>query len=126
MWNDAHCSLVRDLEKKGTISRYSTRHLKLWTDHIMEGKSAGIGDEPQWEDYIDMIGVPPKKGREKSCVKSPDTSSSGDQLLKAMLIQSQKSTEVFQNSLLAILASQQSRVSMPKWLLQKKFSYDVS
>ena len=101
-WNDVHCDLVRDLEKKGTIVRYSIRHLKLWTDLIVDGKSAGVGDEPNWEEFIDIIGVPPKKRRDKS-VGSPETST--DDFLKAMMIQNQKNTEVFQTSLLAILAS---------------------
>ena len=111
LWNDLHCDLVRDLEKKGTISRYSVHHLKLWTDQIIDGRSAGIGDEPKWEEFIELIGVPPKQGREKNPTRSPSTpDTSSDQLLKAMLIQSQRSTEVFQNSLLAILANQ-GRVS---------------
>ncbi|KAK3732752.1 hypothetical protein QZH41_001311 [Actinostola sp. cb2023] len=65
LWNDLHCDLVRELEKKGTLSRYSVRHLKLWTDYILEGKSAGVGDEPKWEDHIDLVGVPPLKRKEK-------------------------------------------------------------
>lgn len=66
-WNDVHCDLIRDLEKKGkgTMPRYSVRHLKVWTDHIIEGKSVGVGDEPRWENLIDLVGVPPKQGREK-------------------------------------------------------------
>lgn len=47
LWNDIHYDLVRELEKKGTTSRYNLRHLKLWTDHIMEKNSAGVGDEPK-------------------------------------------------------------------------------
>ena len=47
LWNDIHCALVRDLEKKGILNRYGVKHLKLWTDQIIEGKSAGIGEEPK-------------------------------------------------------------------------------
>ena len=50
-WNEAHCMLVRDLEKKGIVGRYGVKHLKLWTDLTVQGKSAGIGEEPNWDDY---------------------------------------------------------------------------
>jgi len=108
LWNDLHCDLVRELEKKGTLSRYSVRHLKLWTDYILEGKSAGVGDEQKWEDHIDLVGVPPLKRKEKENSVSPNTSSSADQLLRTMIIQNQHNTQLFQTSLLAILANQQS------------------
>lgn len=113
VWNNVHCDLIRELEKKGTISRYSTRHLKVWTDQIVEKKSVGAADEPKWENLIDLVGIPPRQGREKNKEKSPDTSSntSGDDLLKTMLFQSQKNAEIFQTSLLAILANQQGKVS---------------
>ena len=29
LWNDIHCDLEMEQEKKGTISRYNVRHLKL-------------------------------------------------------------------------------------------------
>lgn len=112
LWNDCHCDLVRDLQKKGTIHRYSVRHLKLWTDHMVEGRSAGSGDEPSWEDFIDIVGVPPKQRGEKKATPSQESSGTSDQLLKTMMIQTQKSTEIFQTSLLAILANQ--RVSKEK------------
>lgn len=92
IWNDVHCDLVRELEKKGIITRYNVRHLKLWTDLIVKGKSAGVGNEPNWEEFIDIIGVPPKKRRE------------------TFILQNQTNTEVFQTSLLAILANQQVHV----------------
>lgn len=66
VWNDTHCTLVRELEKKGKLNRYSHRHLKVWTDEIIAGKSNGIYEEPRWENFIDIVGVPPKEGRE-SC-----------------------------------------------------------
>lgn len=118
MWNDTHCSLVRELEKKGKLNRYSHRHLKVWTDEIIAGKSNGIYEEPGWENFIDIVGVPPKEGRVSSTKTSKDSkggdksSSTTDDLIKAMLIQNQqrmeletKGTEVFQTSLLAILAN---------------------
>lgn len=92
IWNDVHCDLVRELEKKGIITRYNVRHLKLWIDLIVKGKSAGVGNEPNWEEFIDIIGVPPKKRRE------------------TFILQNQTNTEVFQTSLLAILANQQVHV----------------
>lgn len=66
LWNDVHCALVRDLEKKGILNRYGVKHLKLWTDQIIEGKSAGVGEEPKWENYIDQVGVPPKPPARRS------------------------------------------------------------
>ena len=65
IWNNTHIRLVRDLEKKGTFSRYGERHLKLWTDLIVSGTSKGVGDEPLWEEFINEIGVPPKGRDEK-------------------------------------------------------------
>ena len=58
IWNNVHCSLVRDLEKKGILNRCGVKHLKLWTDEIINGKSTGIGDEPIWQNFIDQVGVP--------------------------------------------------------------------
>ena len=118
VWNDTHCSLVRGLEQKGKLYRYSHRHLTVWTDEIIAGKSNGIYEEPRWEDFIDIVGVPPKEGRVSSTKTSKDfkgdneSSSTTDDLIKAMLIQNQqrmeletKRTDVFQTSLLAILAN---------------------
>ena len=73
LWNDVHVSLVQDLEKKGMMWRYNINHLKHWTDMIIDGRSTGIGDEPEWEKYIDMVKVAPKNRR--SSRKSSQTSS---------------------------------------------------
>ncbi|KAK3699693.1 hypothetical protein QZH41_014667, partial [Actinostola sp. cb2023] len=112
LWNDIHCSLVRDLEKKGAVGRYGVKHLKLWTDLIVEGKSTGIGDEPSWEKHLEQIGVPPKSPRDSVRKASPNSVSSTDDLLKAMIVQNQqrleletKRAETFQNSLMAIMAT---------------------
>ena len=112
-WNEVHCMLVRDLEKKGIVGRYGVKHLKLWTDLIVQGKSAGIGEEPKWDDYIDQVGVPPKPpARQTSqAEKSNSSTTTTDDLLKAMIVQNQqrlelesKRAETFQNSILALMA----------------------
>lgn len=115
LWNDVHCALVRDLEKKGILNRYGVKHLKLWTDQIIEGKSAGVGEEPKWENYIDQVGVPPKPPARRSPqgeMASKQKAATTDDLLKAMIIQNQqrmdlesKRAETFQNSLLALIAN---------------------
>ena len=114
LWNDAHCALVRDLERKGTVGRYGVKHLKLWTDLILEGKSAGVGEEPKWENYIDQVGVPPKPARlpAQPEMSSGQNTATTDDLLKALIIQNQqrlelesKRAENFQNSLLALMAN---------------------
>ena len=112
-WNEHHIQLVKELEKKGTLSRYSVKHLKVWTDCILEGKSAGVGDEPNWGCYIDLVGVPPKKPHEKGklpVAERSDSSPSTGDLLKALMIQNQQTTEFFQTSLLAILTNQHAPV----------------
>lgn len=63
LWNQCHAQLIRDLEKKGTLWRYSHKHLKLWTDEIVEGRSYGIGEEPDWTAHIDKVVTPPKTSR---------------------------------------------------------------
>ena len=115
LWNEVHCALVRDLEKKGIVNRYGVKHLKLWTDQIIEGKSAGVGEEPKWENYIDQVGIPPKPPARQSPqgeMASKQTTATTDDLLKAMIIQNQqrmdlesKRAETFQNSLLALIAN---------------------
>ena len=59
IWNNTHVRLLRDLEKD-TFPRYGVKHLKLWTDLIVSGRSKGVGDKPSWEEFIREIGVPPK------------------------------------------------------------------
>ena len=116
LWNDVHCALVRDLEKKkGILNRYGVKHLKLWSDQIIEGKSAGVGEEPKWENYIDQVGISPKPPPRQSAqgeMASRQKSATTDDLLKAMIIQNQqrmdlesKRAETLQNSLLALIAN---------------------
>lgn len=130
LWNEVHCALIRDLEKKCTVNRYGVKHLKLWTDQIIEGKSAGIGEEPQWENYIDKIGVPPKPLARQSPqaeMASKQKTATTDDLLKAMILQNQqrmelesKRAETFQNSLLALIANKPNPIQSPvskRWLI---------
>ena len=67
-----------------------------------------MGDEPKWEEFIDLFGVPHKQRKEKGASSTSSPENSSDQLLRAVIIQNQQSTQLFQTSLLAILASQQS------------------
>lgn len=62
-WNQTHVHLVRDLERRGSLWRYNTKHLKLWTDDILNGHSSGINEEPDWTKHIEAITVPPKSKR---------------------------------------------------------------
>ena len=63
LWNDTHITLVQDLEKRGTLWRYSSKHLKLWTDCIISGNSGGVNDEPNWEDHIEAVSFSTKKSK---------------------------------------------------------------
>ena len=128
LWNEVHVSLVRDLEKKGVMWRYNINHLKHWTDAIVDGKSSGVGDEPDWEKCIDVVHVPPKNARSSgaSSVNSEASSSStpnstvnqslvnnnSPNLLELFILQSQqrmeieaKRADVFQSTLLAMMSS---------------------
>ena len=126
LWNDVHVSLVRDLEKRGVMWRYNIHHLKHWTDEIVNGKSSGIGDEPDWDKCVDIVKVPPKNKRsnrspsacsETSSNLSPTTSvtpaaSTTPNLLELFMLQSQQRMEVeakradmFQTTLLAMMSS---------------------
>ena len=103
--NNTHITLVRDVEKKGTFPRYGVRHLKLWNDLIVSGKSKSIGDEPSWEEYISEIGVPPK---DRNAVRKTDqhkdtTDVTTNQLLQTIVLQNQQKNETFQNALLAMM-----------------------
>lgn len=117
LWNSIYCSLVRDLEKKGTKDRYGVKHLKLWTDEILEGRSSGVGEEPLWQNFISQVGVPPKPSRGTPKPSSPpstatSTPTTTDDLLKAMFIQNQqrmeiesRRAEVFQNTMMAMMTA---------------------
>ena len=126
LWNDVHVSLVRDLEKRGVMWRYNIHHLKHWTDDIVNGKSSGVGDEPDWEKCIDVVKVPPKNKRSnKSSSVSSDSSSNlsptasltppastTPNLLELFMLQNQqrieaeaKRADMFQTTLLAMMGS---------------------
>ena len=66
LWNNTHVQLVRDLEKKGTLWRFNSKHLTLWTDEIIKGNSAGINEEPDWEKHVEVVMVPPNSKRQQS------------------------------------------------------------
>lgn len=105
LWNDTHVALVKDLEKRGTLWRYGTKHLKLWTDQIVSGNSGGASDEPIWEDHIDAVFAPPKTKRSPISSKAPvDPSCSTNQMLQMMCLQQQRN-DMIQTTLLACLAN---------------------
>jgi len=54
-WNSIYLALVRDLKSKGIKHRYGVKHLKLWTDMIMDGRSQGIGEEPDWSEHLEEV-----------------------------------------------------------------------
>ena len=106
-WNDIHVALLKDLEKRGTLWRYGTKHLKLWTDEIMSGNSAGINEEPVWEKHIDAVSVPPKM--KKSPTVKIDSPSSTNHLLQMMFMQQQQRSEMMQTALLACLSNNSAK-----------------
>lgn len=103
IWNSTHIRLVRDLEKKGTYTRYGVRHLKLWTDLIVSGKCKGFGDEPAWEEFISEIGVPPKSRTVEQKKNEQEMKDNTSQLLQTIILQNQTKKETFQNALLAMM-----------------------
>lgn len=106
LWNEMHVGLVRDLEKRGTLWRYGTKHLKLWTDQIVSGTSGGVNDEPVWEEHIDAVLVPPKvKKPQSTMVGSCSSPNSTNQVLEMMLLQQQQRSEIVQTALLACISS---------------------
>jgi hypothetical protein len=131
LWNDIHVSLVRDLEKKGIMWRYNISHLKLWTDMIYEGFLSGIGEEPMWEDHLEIVRVPPKSRRSNvnpsnsslSCNSSNNSSFNGSfststatntNVMELLMLQNQqriemeaKKADMFQTTLLALVSSNQ-------------------
>jgi len=109
LWNQCHANLLRDLEKKGTLWRYNHRHLKVWTDLISEGKASGVGEEPNWEEHIAYVNIPPKRKERPNSLAS-DSSTNADNLLKMMFLQNQQRMEIedrrsqfLQNSFLSMM-----------------------
>ncbi|KAL9960139.1 hypothetical protein ACROYT_G033550 [Oculina patagonica] len=119
LWNEIHVNLVRDLESKGLLWRYGVKHLKLWTDMIMDGKCSGVGEEPQWEEHLEQVIIPPKS-RKRSASSSTSTSSSTTSpeggksdrsIIELMMLQHQQSmeaesrrAEMFQKTLLTMMS----------------------
>lgn len=111
VWNETHVRLVRDLEKRGTLWRYATRHLKFWTDEIVNGNSGGINEEPEWENHLDVINVPPKlKKTQMNKMSVQDTvSNQFTPFMEMLMLQHQqrmeeesKKNQLFQETLLTL------------------------
>ena len=117
LWNEIHVNLVRDLERKGLLWRYGVKHLKLWTDMILDGKCSGVGEEPQWEEHLEQVIIPPKSRKSIPSSSSSTTSSSEGgnsdrSIIELMMLQHQQSmkaesrrAEMFQKTLLTMMSS---------------------
>ena len=113
LWNEIHVNLVRDLERKGLLWRYGVKHLKLWTDIILDGKCSGVGEEPQWEEHLEQVIIPPKSRKSIPSSSSSTTSSYSDRsIIELMMLQHQQSmeaesrrAEMFQKTLLTMTSS---------------------
>ena len=117
LWNEIHVNLVRDLESKGLLWRYGVKHLKLWTDMILDGKCSGVGEEPQWEEHLEQVIIPPKSRKSTPSSSSSTTSSSEGgkcdrSIIELMMLQHQQSmeaesrrAEMFQKTLLTMMSS---------------------
>ena len=117
LWNEIHVKLVRDLESRGILWRYGVKHLKLWTDMIIDGKCSGVGEEPQWEEHLEQVIIPPKS-RKRSLLLSSSTTTSSEgvksdkSIIELMMLQHQQSMEaesrradMFQKTLLTMMSS---------------------
>ena len=116
LWNEIHISLVRDLETKGILWRYGVKHLKLWTDMIINGKCSGVGEEPVWEDHLEQVIIPPKS-RKSNVSSSTSTTSSDDGqttrgLMEMLMLQNQqrmdaesRRAEMMHTTLLTMMSS---------------------
>ena len=117
LWNEIHVKLVRDLESRGILWRYGVKHLKLWTDMIIDGKCSGVGEEPQWEEHLEQVIIPPKSRKRSPLLSSSTTTSSegvksDKSIIELMMLQHQQSMEaesrradMFQKTLLTMMSS---------------------
>ena len=117
LWNEIHVKLVRDLESRGILWRYGVKHLKLWTDMIIDGKCSGVGEEPQWEEHLEQVIIPPKSSKRSPLLSSSTTTSSegvksDKSIIELMMLQHQQSMEaesrradMFQKTLLTMMSS---------------------
>lgn len=108
VWNETHIALVQDLEKRGTLWRYSAKHLKLWTDDILSGNSGGINDEPKWEEHIEAISFPPKTKKSTPATKVTTVPQTSTTLLEMMMLQQQQRSDLMQTAMLACLSNSPS------------------
>ena len=117
LWNEIHVKLVRDLESRGILWRYGVKHLKIWTDMIIDGKCSGVGEEPQWEEHLEQVIIPPKSRKRSPLLSSSTTTSSegvksDKSIIELMMLQHQQSMEaesrradMFQKTLLTMMSS---------------------
>lgn len=117
LWNNTHVQLVRDLEKRGTLWRYSNKHLKVWTDQILDGGSSGVSEEPDWEKHMESVIIPPKSKRQSG--GSPTQNNNSNQpsfqnTLDMMIALDAKRNDTLQSTLMMILAAQTSSLQVIK------------
>ena len=117
LWNEIHVNLVRHLERKGLLWRYGVKHLKLWTDMILDGKCSGVGEEPQWEEHLEQVVIPPKSRKSipsssSSTTSSSDIGKSDRGITELVMLQHQqrmeaesRRAEMFQKTLLTLMSS---------------------
>ena len=82
----------------------------------MDGKCSGVGEEPQWEEHLKQVIIPPKsRKRSPSLSSSATTSSEGvksdKSIIELMMLQHQQSmeaeirrAEIFQKTLLTVMS----------------------
>ena len=88
------------------------KHLKLWTDMILDGKCCGVGEEPQWEEHLEQVIIPPKSRKSSSTTSSSEGGNSDRSIIELMMLQHQQSmeaesrrAEMFQKTLLTMMSS---------------------
>ena len=61
----------------------------------MDGKCSGVGEEPQWEEHLEQVIIPPKsrKRSASSSTTSPEGGKSDRSIIELMMLQHQQSME---------------------------------
>lgn len=54
-YNKVQASIIRVLNNKGTCDRYTSDHLRVWTELIQQGKVCRPEEEPNWSKYLDQV-----------------------------------------------------------------------